>query len=737
MIQHPSREREAMDLGYSFGVYDANTGFLYDADLAGHVVLDISGHYSPERGYQRSHSISTNVGQTSFSRDTGNSWRKTLDWLPDYSGLVERRNEQMCTGTVRPSVIIGPDESATGMVSTSPRVRILSDTLSEVQKYWSIKPRRKTCFMRHLWRDMALDPGNDCSDMVTTTENEIENYNDWRIPDNCMLRMKEMWQDITRHRRHALSSASQCPNFGDRFTILDFSHTPLEYSKRVEYHKTRKFHELLNLGLDLYLQKFYHLMPMIHLSTFRLADESTLLVFLMCTLGLTFANTEEASTFVHDTFEGILERVILEVSDNSFDNATSTGKMQLWLILVHVLALIIVTGVSEHLLTPFPTERLEACQLNVSQKYGLFSVECAEDYDMARVWSISDKSKQWRTWARVESTKRIVIGLILADAWFSEFFSTDPIIRTYNIHLFVLSDRKSFEARSAKEWAQLRNDCRESSSGRAVFLSSDIQLPVLCKKVDPFFIHGLLSLTLLRVYHDYERLLLDDILTQHYSIPWKAVATDQQAQKTTGLVTQIMRLYGDVLEYGDPNTMVFWHYICILETCDIRLLELGAGRNGDAYARQAVRELSLWSRTPAARRACLHAAQIFSIISQQRRLDSIMFLSVYALFVAALTLGFFFLSLPPDIDTLDEPLDLLDNVDWKRIAEDGISEACLTERTDDSAVNFVRFGNMILMGGEQYHGGFRYSRRALQDFAILWMKPLTAIMEITHSCCVP
>ena len=59
---------------------------------------------------------------------------------------------------------------------------------------------------------------------------------------------------------------------------------------------------LLDLGLDLYIRMFQPVMPMLHVPTFKSEEIPTLLLLLMCLLGLTFVNTEEATEFIQMAF---------------------------------------------------------------------------------------------------------------------------------------------------------------------------------------------------------------------------------------------------------------------------------------------------------------------------------------------------------------------------------------------------------------------------------------------------
>jgi len=79
----------------------------------------------------------------------------------------------------------------------------------------------------------------------------------------------------------------------------------------------------------------------------------------------------------------------------------------------------------------------------------------------------------------------------------------------------------------------------------------------------------------------------------------------------------------------------------IMLTSDIRLFEIGAGCAGATPARQALDDIAIWTQTSSARRAIVHAAQTFKLMSNRRASDGDPFHASTGLFISALILGLY------------------------------------------------------------------------------------------------
>lgn len=237
----------------------------------------------------------------------------------------------------------------------------------------------------------------------------------------------------------------------------------------------------------------------------------------------------------------------------------------------------------------------------------------------------------------------------------------------------------------------------------------------------------ILCTILLRIYDSYHVLFCGvEAETPAASgyVPCRVFTKTKKAKFNVGLVLQVMELYKDIMEDVASDCLVLWHHMGIMLTTDCYLLEEAAGKEGIQAAKEAIARVKVWARTPASRRACLHASQAFKAASLRRPLDRGSFQAPNHLFNAALVLGLYFLVAPTEISgqhACDREFELLSDVDWRDIGAEGLveTEDQSTTRTENAAVNFIRLGGPIAIDGESCHGGVGSCQRVLLDFASL------------------
>jgi hypothetical protein len=174
-------------------------------------------------------------------------------------------------------------------------------------------------------------------------------------------------------------------------------------------------------------------------------------------------------------------------------------------------------------------------------------------------------------------------------------------------------------------------------------------------------------------------------------------------------------------QHGNTNSVVMWNLLGLCVTCNLYTIELAAGRQGPAVAQYALEAVTAWAQTPTARRACLHAAQIFIILHNQKRSDGIMLHSEMALFTAALVMGFYALVAPNattatniENDPSSPVVDLLEELDWSHVGGEGLGLNTVSTPLSSPAgpaVEFIRHGGPISFAGVQYSDPYGVARR--------------------------
>lgn len=251
-------------------------------------------------------------------------------------------------------------------------------------------------------------------------------------------------------------------------------------------------------------------------------------------------------------------------------------------------------------------------------------------------------------------------------------------------------------------------------------------LPTPGIKIDHTSFRSLLTLLILRVYESTER-LANTNGSQKILEPWRRYAEDPRSRELIPLLVNLSSSSIDALRTADLNSAVLWHASCMLLGANIRYFELAAGRSGPGPAVGALEDISAWTQTASARRAVLHAAHIFKILYERKVSDIVNPHSVVALFQAALVLGLYIFTLPPETQSCNidgNCLELLELVDWTCIGYIGLSDTPNSPNTpigysDGTARNFIRNGGPFSITGIPLEGGYLAARRTLLHCADL------------------
>ena len=248
--------------------------------------------------------------------------------------------------------------------------------------------------------------------------------------------------------------------------------------------------------------------------------------------------------------------------------------------------------------------------------------------------------------------------------------------------------------------------------------AQDATIPRVTKSVDTFAIDGILCTIRLKISEDYCRLLPQNRnqSLEYQFVPWHTFAADPQANLTQVLVVDVINSYQEMLGSVNPNSMALWHNLCIMLTADLRIFEIGAGCIGPIKARKALENIATWTQSTAARRAILHAAQTFKLISNRRVSDGDPLHSSYRLFSAALILSLYVFMAPLQREHEESSIfELMDDVDWVCVGSEGIAPNMNTY-TDDPAAKFIRSGGGYSISGVVHNHGYQSARRVLLDF---------------------
>lgn len=320
----------------------------------------------------------------------------------------------------------------------------------------------------------------------------------------------------------------------------------------------------------------------------------------------------------------------------------------------------------------------------------------------------------------------MIVGLLLLDSWYSWRLCRTPIITPGSVQFIPPNNQVLFEADTSGQWELIGG---EGNLLQPIVLTSleSIKVPSLGNPVDDVCMYGVLAMIQLRQSEAYHRLLLNRA-SQPF-VPGYVFATDSRARCLLSLQIQIAHQYGDVLERLNPNVAIMWHIMCMTLTADLQLFIRASERNVPTSVRKtSLRQIKAWSQTPAARRACLHAAHIYKAIHKAIANDMgakhLLFHSESSLFFAALVLALYKLTVPepkaPPAGSTS--IELLNDLQWPTLGTECFASIVDPEPSDNLAINFIRNSGTVSMDGVPLPSGCLSARHVLRKYERLLEK---------------
>ncbi|GAB1204024.1 hypothetical protein APSETT445_002673 [Aspergillus pseudonomiae] len=599
------------------------------------------------------------------------SYPGSLDFGHDSNiGLIE---ENVGTSaTQRPERHDGP---STDIGDTKAGAAIPNDRFAKVQNCWLGPSNSTGRLINDIWRDVAygsidnifaVHPGQSPSSPPVLLQKSR-----YGLDEDCRRHLHATFGYMRLHSQR--NRTSNAPPAYDSALIALAQFPPAE---------------ILDMALDLYFRSFHPLVPFIHLPTFSAKNTSPSVLYVMCLIGMTLLGTQGTASFVSKNFTFVLEKLTAELAMCAADTESSGNTMSAFAASVLFLNLAALTGEKGHI---EKSQMLYVNLISVAQRHGLFS---------ATEGQLLDKN-----------------------AWLSSFLSTSPIIVSDTIQLILPCSEVLFEAKSSAQWVQLIRGGQCMLMPTVLSPSENVEIASLDSHVDNLGMHAVLSMVQLKLSEAYHRLLSHR--ASYPFAPCHTYAMDGRARCLSTLQIQIASKYSYILGHLDPNASILWHNMCMNLTADIQIFELAAGRAGPGPARKALDDIAAWSQTPAARRACLHAAHVYKIMIHRKASDHITFHSVFSLFSAALVLGLYIYMVPNSTEpqTGGTPIDILDDIDWNGLCGEGFTSfmepngAQSCTESDEAAVNFIRKGGTVYFRGVPFQSGYHSARRILLDYA--------------------
>ena len=624
---------------------------------------------------------------------------------------------------------------------------VLTDATSQdlskrVQRAW---PRRRASpvirLIRTMWRCASEHPADNffsLSSSTTTPTSRLQTRRSpnsrWNMDDECRSRLMT---DCENNLLPAESYTGGVTAPGSPHISVPSEHEEVELEgispqvPRLNFPST----EMLNMSIDFYFRRFHPVLPFLHQATFDARSTPSSLLLPICLIGLSILNPIGSEDFIRQYLGKLIRFCRLNLT---YKGLGKGGAQQLLTSLTSAL-LVLYLGLScERLVDEYQAHMLAIQTLFIADRHGMFAAHEGEAVTLDMFQSLSGAEEQWKSWARVESVKRVVIGLISIDSAYTRMLDLAANIGIDRVEVVLPCDSSLFDAPSASAFFR-------KVDGGSSMLGSRVDLGAASRgggtKPWAILLNSLGLRTLLDVLAlreaAYRHKLLSkasslDVFRHLSFIPSLAYAQHEDAGGMARDLVAVSRTQIGMI-YKDAPTSLSWNHLCLLLCVDIDRVQTGCGRTGLQASLRALRDLTLWSQSASARRAVLHSAEIFRVLSQQRVSDVKTLLPELLLSNAALVMAIYVFVATMSVASTKEPLELLQSIDWADVGIEGFStslERTSLAQSQSSGNNMLSFGGrpawaFIIEGGpftfgsETYTPGATSARKVVLTYAQL------------------
>ncbi|RSL90020.1 hypothetical protein CEP51_000937 [Fusarium floridanum] len=367
----------------------------------------------------------------------------------------------------------------------------------------------------------------------------------------------------------------------------------------------------------------------------------------------------------------------------------------------------------------------------IADRQGLFAANEGDDPAVKLRQIPSDSGGLWKAWARVESIKRLIFCFTWLDMAYARLMKTAGVIDIDKMELHLPCDDELFDGSTTS-----------ASFLHAIQQGKQLTMPRINMRnihaTSPSTLNNnsaqiLLRALYLKVMATRSRLMEKTPHPEPRQVsPIEAFAMDSKAKSLLSDVLLLPATHGSILSGRNRMNALGWNYLCITLTADIDLLEIASGRDGLGAASAALVRVVEWSQSTSARRAVLHAAQVFDILDSSRIRESHLTRPDLVLFVSALVISQYVLVCNHNNAPLGGPtFELLQDIDWAKIRDEGLGavtgfllpspplEHQRAPAMSNTAQSFLQKGGPISFGGEFQKFGHIAARRMARKFAHL------------------
>ncbi|EXJ96304.1 hypothetical protein A1O1_01430 [Capronia coronata CBS 617.96] len=596
------------------------------------------------------------------------------------------------------------------------------------QLWYDRRPASGMQMVRSMWHVVVQYEADNIFSRAKTSQqscpeslSQSDLNSQWHLDDESRGRMTDFCNELDKNFYHE-DLAKLTPQSAPRASSSEAgSGSTLPWSSADGF-PTK---EILNASLEL----FFHCshLPFLHKATFDATSVPEPLLLAVCLLGLSSLHPERSKSFVLRYYNRLMHFCRNDLTTKTVDRCKP------WELLVAIATTLLVVYLAlGHLeeLDESQAHGLTIQMLHVAERHGLFAASCSDDLILQLQATPDEQEVSWKAWCRAESIKRMISCLLWMDLAYARIMGGPGMVDIDKVDLHLPCEAALFDAPSSNRFLLLQ-------AGQH---GAQLMMPRM--RVHMFHANPPATLT-----HMSMETLLVALYLQTVAIRHKWHTPDHRARicsheetlfadgKANGIIASLLLLpsrYAKLFRQRHRVTAFAWNNVCIALTTDLSLLETAAGREGIDTAQVAMHAVTRWSETPRARRAVLHAAQIFDILSSSRFSEWNIARPDLLLFQSALLLSMYLFVFKHETDHHDSPaFELLQDVDWTVVGAEGIGSPTQTapgspgttcsspSGSGYAARNFIRQGGPISFSGEALSPGGVTARKILLNYVHL------------------
>jgi len=370
------------------------------------------------------------------------------------------------------------------------------------------------------------------------------------------------------------------------------------------------------------------------------------------------------------------------------------------------------------------TEYFVTTVLSTTQNVGLVS-SCAPRSIHESITQLQGAEERWLAWSRLESAKRVILALADLNLCFSALYGRRPFIQSDDLDIMPGSSDCLFYAETSSKWLMLMMQGETLNHPLSIRLQS-------CKTTDDDSsaptARGTLTLVQLSLWETYHGFhTLKPVVQPAIRLnPWQAC----EARSERDLIRLTLSLSPHCVKSSDSinvNDAVSWHLTCLMLAANCQTFATALEfTSDDGTTNPALEDIKLWAKSPTARRACLHAGEIFAILYHRRIREPLGLATVCAALWASLVMGLYYLNAPLESSNTECDLDLISRFDWQAIGDVGFttdqhhSKGGLSSGgVSMNALEFIAVGGTPRISGDYHPRGHVTARRIFSHFADL------------------